>query len=128
MLEWKDFVIGIVQTSLYQFVGEERKNCVGMKNTIWTAGKLNAPTCNPKMEQAFAMIAMSKPLFRDIYLCQRLKLYPNCLCMHPSIYFDGHNPSVCKGIATLSKQNHTIAILECCLPPLSINGILSYRH
>jgi len=62
MLEWKDFVIGIVQTSLYQFVGEERKNCVGMKNKIWTggrgAGKLNAPTCNPKMEQAFAMIAM----------------------------------------------------------------------
>ena len=60
MLERKDFVIGIVQTSLYQFVGEERKNCVGMKNEIWTAaaGKLNAPTCNPKMEQAFAMIAM----------------------------------------------------------------------
>ena len=58
MLERKDFVMGIVQTSLYKFVGEERKNCVGMKNEIWTAGKLNAPTCNPKMEQAFAMIAM----------------------------------------------------------------------
>ena len=57
MLKRKDFVIGMV-TSLYQFVGEERKNCVGMKNEIWTAGKLNAPTCNPKMEQAFAMIAI----------------------------------------------------------------------
>ena len=57
MLKREDFVIGMV-TSLYQFVGEERKNCVGMKNEIWTAGKLNAPTCNPKMEQAFAIIAM----------------------------------------------------------------------
>ena len=38
--------------------GRRKEKLCWDENEIWTAGKLNAPTCNPKMEQAFAMIAM----------------------------------------------------------------------